>query len=635
MTTPENQGSGAENSPRPKIAAPAPIIAPGESESAIRDSSRSQVIPSEDLNRVVGSNDNDDPANMARVSDDAVQTDTSIWKQELGLGLPSPWKRPLPYLSGLLGLEAALSISVVVGTLVALTQDHGLAVALLPAVASLVVPITLDWGPLVAILGIGVVAALLTAIASWSASRFARPRSKEPGRFLRSTLGMAAVAQPFAFVTSLVTFHLDNPTNGNDLDPRMVALTEWSKITALFLWFTAAIVTLLAIRAVRLGRFRVTRFVAIGTALVTIAATSLATSSVFYTSPNVSAPVPVASPIGFWRLGAPIHTGLFDRIVGLSCPTQGSCAVVAEDQVAPLPVAWSIGLLAGGRIRTQTSLTSGPPRVISCATESICLITTSSGAAARSTDGGRTFRPLAAKIPLDTTFRCDSPSRCYAIGPYFFAMSTDAGGSWKTLLKPTINASSPSRTLILSGACTTLEDCFVLGYGVGRPYAAFTINGGRTWSSDITGATPSEWGDARCVGNNTCYGLAIGFSPDTSSIIVTKNAGRTWSAPAAIPGTGSPEGFSCPEIGTCIIVGQGLTNETIDSTVEVTTDGATTWHTTFSSAAELGPLGCDLQRRCAFGVTYVASGKGAAVEVSSNWGRTWRTVPFPRIRTGK
>jgi photosystem II stability/assembly factor-like uncharacterized protein len=502
-----------------------------------------------------------------------------------------------------------------------LAHDHGLAAEPFP-VASSYVPVTLAWGPLIAVVGVGVLAAAFSATAAWSAFCLTRREPRKVGRFLRIILCAATVAQPAVFVTGVLEINLA-------IANRMVALVDWAELMALLLGVATLISSVLALRSVRLGLLRISRSFMFGTVIIAVAATFFATSSVLYT-PIHKEGNSLEAQFGFWHLGTAVQTGLFDSIGGLSCPTQGPCVVLARDLGPPLSYAWSVGTFSGGRIRPLTSQSSVEPRDITCATESICLVTTATGQLVRTTDGGRTFRTLGAKTPIYTSLRCDSADRCYAIASSFFAISTDGGAQWKTLLKTNTNPEAPSRSVILSGSCPTLSDCFVLGYGVGRPYAAFTTNGGRSWSPSVTGRSPSEWADARCVSSTTCYGLAIGLLSDTMSTIVTTNGGQTWSLRATIPGVSQPQGLSCPAIRTCIAVGVQITGASNVYSAEVSDDGGMTWHTTYSSDAQLGPIGCDLEGRCAIGVTYDEPGKGAAVEVSSDWGRTWKTVSFPR-----
>jgi hypothetical protein len=113
---------------------------------------------------------------------------------ELDLGIPGPWKKPLPYLCGFLALEAGLATSVVVGFL-ALAHDHGLATQALP-VASSYVPVTLAWGPLVAVVGVGVLTAVLSITAAWSTFCLTRRVPRKVGRVLRNSLCAAVVGSP-------------------------------------------------------------------------------------------------------------------------------------------------------------------------------------------------------------------------------------------------------------------------------------------------------------------------------------------------------------------------------------------------------------------------------------------------------
>jgi hypothetical protein len=223
------------------------------------------------------------------------------------------------------------------------------------------------------------------------------------------------------------------------------------------------------------------------------------------------------------------------------------------------------------------------------------------------------------------SFRCDSPSRCYAFAPFLMAESTDEGLHWKTLrVLPT----SENGTSIYSGACPTVQDCIVVGRKLGGPIASYTLTGGRSWLSASGVAGFDQLSSVRCVTDQTCYALATNASGLLS--VMTTNSGRSWSALSHIPQIETMSGFVCPEPLTCIASGGALGS---DSVVEVTTNGGKAWRTSLavSSNAQLGPLGCNHQRTCALGLSYVFSRQRPGVETSMNYGQSWTFVSFPRI----
>ena len=241
------------------------------------------------------------------------------------------------------------------------------------------------------------------------------------------------------------------------------------------------------------------------------------------------------------------------------------------------------------------------------------------------------------RFPAFTAFRCDSLTRCYAFASSLLAISTDEGAHWRTLLTV---PDAPTHVTIVSGACPTLTDCFVLGRTVDqshaaviteRPYAAHTTDGGRTWSSFATPSAQAEWGDARCLTDTTCYGLANALESGIAGIVTT-NGGQSWSTMSTIPAINVIQGFSCPAERVCIVAGAETSGPQLPSSVEVTTNGGATWHTTLTSdTATLSPVSCTGNGRCVVGVTYVGERKGAAIELSTNFGDSWTVVPFPRV----
>ena len=334
----------AEGSPDLDVAAPVPIVPLGINEPADTDHRGGGAgLLSGDSTSPAGDNGEvGEPPNAG------------FWRQEVvTLGIPSPWKKPLPYLSGVLAVQAALVTSVVVGTFVALSQDHAVAVGQVPGIASLSQSISLAWGPLLAVVTAGVLTILFSATGAWTALRLSRSRRGEPGRLLRNTLSVAVVAQPFALITGVLTFSLDSPAAGNDFDIRLVALANWAKSTVLFLGVLTIVATILALQARRAGVLRrPSASIWTVTALITVALAFFATSSVSYLPPYFPSSLSYfqSSSVGFWRLGTSVDTGLFDRIDSVSCPTQGSCVVVAGDQLPSLQYRWSVATLAGQEI---------------------------------------------------------------------------------------------------------------------------------------------------------------------------------------------------------------------------------------------------------------------------------------------
>ena len=69
----------------------------------------------------------------------------------------------------------------------------------------------------------------------------------------------------------------------------------------------------------------------------------------------------------------------------------------------------------------------------------------------------------------------------------------------------------------------------------------------------------------------------------------------------------------------------------------MSTNDAETWRTTMvmPSHTLLASVACGGDGLCAVGVSYARVDKGAAVEVSTNYGQSWNLVPFPRVTVPK
>jgi hypothetical protein len=610
VTTPEGPGLESGGSPEPDVIAPAPIVPLGINEPADtghRDEEASLL-----------------PGGSASMSDsDGEQQDSRFWRREVSFfGVSTSPKRWLTLLSGILGFEAALAVTIIVSTFVVLVHDHGVAVGQAPPIASLNQNVILLTGRLTVFIGAMVAFTVVSATGAWGTFRGSRAPVNEVSRTSRYLMTVGVAAQPVAFVVCLIMFGSGRGTAENSpVSPFIWPLPEWESLILVALGALTAFATLLGVQSFRLRLLR-----PVWTVLVlTMAVTGIVA---FFGTNAVASSFPVS--VGFWKFGPQVQTGLLDRVDGLSCPMTGDCVVVA----AAVDY-WSIGTTSGGRIVATSKRTfeSPYPGHISCPTQVVCLAP--GFVPMRSTNGGKTFIPMViAAGSHDIELRCDSPTRCYAFAPSLFEMSTDEGLHWKTLL--TIQTGPGAKT-ILSGACPTVTDCFVLGYADSSPYALYTITGGRTWSSASGVPDSYQLSNARCVTVTTCYALALNTERQVL-VIKTIDAGKSWSRVSAIAGIETFGGFACPEERLCIVTGSERSGTGTNTPIaEVSTNDAETWRTTMvmPSHTLLASVACGGDGLCAVGVSYARVDKGAAVEVSTNYGQSWNLVPFPRVTVPK
>lgn len=205
--------------------------------------------------------------------------------------------------------------------------------------------------------------------------------------------------------------------------------------------------------------------------------------------------------------------------------------------------------------------------------------------------------------------------------------------------------------------CATTTFCLWDGVGGAKgPNGVIMVthDGGSTWHQAYMAAQGMMLGRASCPSPTTCMvvaaptGLAISPPSSTAEMLVTTDAGVTWTSVAMPGGPRSPViELSCVSPEDCAVLGVTTVQEHPSPFADVTSDGGATWSPVVLPAGFVpGVLSCLPSSRCvasergllrcapsgscvATGSTTGAVGSGAAAIYSTDAGVTWRSSIVP------
>jgi len=279
---------------------------------------------------------------------------------------------------------------------------------------------------------------------------------------------------------------------------------------------------------------------------------------------------------------------------------------------------------------TAAPTTAGTYDLISCPSASVCVATTTSAGVLSTKDGGRTWLVDKQSFPVlygTSSIDCPSTTTCWMTGNYTGGLpptnfpavyrSTDGGATWTFEALPKgipiygtehISCSKPEDCLISA----TTNDGGLLGSS-GAPVFASTTTGGSHWQVVHAPPTFVFAPELDCVTARLCW-LSGG-----DGIGTTSDAGRSW-MPLLLPATMTPGGLSCRSARSCVLSGTApfasfvhsgigginphapfvLTGTTAGGAIAATTDGAKSWHFTFTehSLTDLGAISCPVGAAC-------------------------------------
>jgi photosystem II stability/assembly factor-like uncharacterized protein len=275
---------------------------------------------------------------------------------------------------------------------------------------------------------------------------------------------------------------------------------------------------------------------------------------------------------------APAGTG---ELGAVACATAKRCWAVgiADPETAPTPAAATVIVAtknAGTTWKAQHVAGGSTPQLsgVSCPTATECMAVGSNGASlpgsgvvVATTDGGKTWNPVAAPPGALTvmTVTCSNAGDCVVLvndgSLVWSAVTANFGQSWQRA------GNLPS--LFAAGddlSCTTGGPCLVAGYvptgtGQGEGAVALSTDGGMTWA---LASVPNGLGalrSAACATPTNC--LAAGSTSTTVSDVVpahgqlldSADGGHTWAPAATPPPVDDVFGLACPSGRVCAMVG--------------------------------------------------------------------------------
>ncbi|HXX89177.1 MAG TPA: IPT/TIG domain-containing protein [Acidimicrobiales bacterium] len=235
-----------------------------------------------------------------------------------------------------------------------------------------------------------------------------------------------------------------------------------------------------------------------------------------------------------------------------------------------------------------------------------------------------------------TGISCPSTTVCFAVGSTasgqtILQRSTDAGASWTSL------SSAASGETLTAISCPDVEHCLAVG-GTGDALA--TTDGGHDWGKlNLPSSAPNQLSSVSCLDSNHCWvAIAPTFMISGSDTVdVTTDGGTTWTSSATIAPPGAV-GFSlglssiaCPTLIECVGVGNywihiGVGDDDYQPIVATSDDGGMTWQTQDPPAAAdyLNGMSCLSADAC------VSLSNDSVVKiVTTDGGSTWSTSSVP------
>jgi photosystem II stability/assembly factor-like uncharacterized protein len=306
---------------------------------------------------------------------------------------------------------------------------------------------------------------------------------------------------------------------------------------------------------------------------------------------------------------APAGTGQLDAV---SCATADRC--------------WAVGA-PGSDPSTGTTSTTAPAEA---------------GTVAATVNGGRTWvgQPLRLpSAPVLTGISCPGNGLCMAVGSVgsgaaagagIVLTTHDGGDSW-------VQAGTPAGAIVVASVdCVSAGDCTAIGDDGTNYWSARSRDFGRTWQREGTlPAGLQDPGPLICVIGASC--LVTGFTATTAghgqgAIVISLDAGATWTAANVPARTGLLQSAACATATSCLAV--GTTSTTVSTIVPgkgallVSSNAGQTWTRAVDTQPvdDIFGVDCPQPRLCAMvGTNWVgrpAIGAGAVAQ-STNGGTSF------------
>ncbi len=315
---------------------------------------------------------------------------------------------------------------------------------------------------------------------------------------------------------------------------------------------------------------------------------------------------------------------------GLSCTSTTSCTLGAET-ARKVP---EILRLRAGAVDASAPLPTGVAALytVSCASASWCLAAgdrlTAQGevaAAVTSGDGGRHWSAHTASTLLGSlsVAACASASVCEAVGSggaagivSVFSGTRDGGATWKLQLAVPYD--------IYGLSCATTTSCAATG-GIEVYFSPRTKG---HWRPSIIPASIQVLNDVACPSVHAC--LAVGATAKGRALLArSPDGGRSWGQVQLLAPSVQLVAITCSSALVCVAVGgaSGAHRATNGAAIEVTSDGGRTWRRVAvpDTAPELSSVACERAMCLALGGTQGSP----SVLRSTDGGARWSYAPSP------
>jgi photosystem II stability/assembly factor-like uncharacterized protein len=361
----------------------------------------------------------------------------------------------------------------------------------------------------------------------------------------------------------------------------------------------------------------------------------------------------------FAAVSPPMHARHRYRLprssVGRVATTVVVAVLIVVVFLVPLPQLHLFGLSPANQPSSlnwsATDLGPAEFTAVACSTPTHCIALGPNGWTASSDDGGTLWTSAQAVSLPDANFTkavCPSATRCVAVSgpietvftslPGIAVVSSDGGLHWA-------RANIPGSPAEMTGGltCPTSSVCYAPATGLGRNGQSFLLkstNGGLSWTARLAGPKNGFRGAISCPTARRCW--AVGGS---SEIVTTSDGGRTWEAQKVPMGGGGQPGLEdlyCPNVLHCVAVG---IEPSPGYPIGVVTDnGGSSWRfadfqyssTSMAQGREIGgavaSATCSAAGRCVAVGTAAIS--GPILEVSDDWGNSWRQPASPSSESG-
>ncbi|NNN20635.1 MAG: hypothetical protein HKL80_01355 [Acidimicrobiales bacterium] len=266
---------------------------------------------------------------------------------------------------------------------------------------------------------------------------------------------------------------------------------------------------------------------------------------------------------------------------------------------------------------------------ISCLSSSECVAvgayTSTSAVALSVSNSGSSFLNLPSGISDLNGIDCPDAKTCIAVGQSIdpttlksmasIAITLDGASDW------TEGFISNSVTDLNAVSCLSVDNCVAIGINsLGSSIVATTFNGGFNWNIQPFILSTNSASQLSCT-PTACY--AIGTYNSQPSMVLSNNAGASWSQISIPSNFNSLDNISCPSYGICMISGDDFSGNALSASTQ---NNGIVWNTSNLGTAIPSALECIATTECLQSVQGSSSG---LLYYSSNFGVSWQLSSVP------